>query len=206
MAKYKKAQLNIPMCLAAVLLCLTMFSFHFTGGLYAKYIVRDSGDDSARVIKFGSLTISETGDFAESGKLIITPGVSLKKDPQLSFSGSESATYVYVLVDLSSHWSTSNNADFSVKFSESTVMSWQIASSWKFLKTHGVNGYVFYRELAPNQTITDADIIKNGTITVSESITRSNIKSLNDMYIKISAAVVQIGEFENASQGWDSLS
>lgn len=62
MAKYKKAQINIPMCLAAVLLCLTMFSLHFTGGLYAKYIVRDSGEDSARVAAFDVKVIGDSDD------------------------------------------------------------------------------------------------------------------------------------------------
>ncbi len=47
-----KKQLNIPMCLAFVLLCLTLISMHFTGNLYAKYISKDGADDSARVARF----------------------------------------------------------------------------------------------------------------------------------------------------------
>ena len=47
-----KVKFNIPICLAAVLLCLTLFSFYFSGGLYAKYVTRASGSDSARVAKF----------------------------------------------------------------------------------------------------------------------------------------------------------
>lgn len=57
-----KAKMNIPMCAAAVLLCLTMFSFHFTGGLYAKYISRGSGADSARVAAFKVETTGNAGD------------------------------------------------------------------------------------------------------------------------------------------------
>ena len=38
-----------------------------------------SGSDSARVITFGDLTLTETGDFYEEGKLMIIPGVDLKK-------------------------------------------------------------------------------------------------------------------------------
>lgn len=47
-----KKQLNIPMCLAFVLLCLTLISMHFTSGLYAKYVSKGTGMDSARVAKF----------------------------------------------------------------------------------------------------------------------------------------------------------
>lgn len=53
MAKRKNpSQLNIPMCAAGVLLCLTLFSVHLTSGLYAKYTATATGSDSARVAKF----------------------------------------------------------------------------------------------------------------------------------------------------------
>ena len=81
MAHCKKAKLNIPMCVACVLFCLTLFSFHLCGGLYARYTARGSASDSARVIKFGELTLTETGDFFQPGKLLIIPGVDLTKRP-----------------------------------------------------------------------------------------------------------------------------
>lgn len=37
---------------AAVLLCLTLFSFRLTSGLYARYITNDDASDSARVASF----------------------------------------------------------------------------------------------------------------------------------------------------------
>ena len=48
----KKAKLNIPLCAAAVLLCLTLVSIHLTSGLYARYTASATGSDSARVAKF----------------------------------------------------------------------------------------------------------------------------------------------------------
>ena len=47
-----KTKLNIPMCAALVLLCLTMVSIHLTSGLYARYTVSSTSHDSARVAKF----------------------------------------------------------------------------------------------------------------------------------------------------------
>ncbi len=47
-----KAKMNIPMCVACVLLCLTLFSVHLTSGLYARYVAKGSGSDEARVAKF----------------------------------------------------------------------------------------------------------------------------------------------------------
>lgn len=40
------------MRLAAVLFCMVMFSTYLMGGLYARYVTRDGGSDSARVAKF----------------------------------------------------------------------------------------------------------------------------------------------------------
>lgn len=44
-----KGKVNIPMCLAGILLCLTLFSMHFSGGLYARYTTSGTVADSARV-------------------------------------------------------------------------------------------------------------------------------------------------------------
>lgn len=47
-----KAKMNIPMCAAGVLLCLTLFSMCLTSGLYARYTSKDFGSDAARVAQF----------------------------------------------------------------------------------------------------------------------------------------------------------
>lgn len=62
-ARRKKtgAKVNIPMCLACVLLCLTLFSVHFSSGVVARYTTTTDSGDSARVIKFGDLTLTEPG-------------------------------------------------------------------------------------------------------------------------------------------------
>ena len=61
-----KAKINIPMCIACVLLCLTLFSFYLCGGLYAKYISTAYGGDSARVAKFD---VSDNDNFCFSKEL-----------------------------------------------------------------------------------------------------------------------------------------
>ena len=58
MVRHHKTKMNIPMCLAAILLCLTLFSYHLCGGLYAKYLATGYGEDAARVAKFD---VSEDG-------------------------------------------------------------------------------------------------------------------------------------------------
>ena len=72
MVTHHKTKMNIPMCLAAILLCLTLFSFYFCGGLYARYTTSDSGEDAARVARFD---VSEDGAYFSKNLLIETaPG------------------------------------------------------------------------------------------------------------------------------------
>lgn len=205
LAKHTKtAKVNIPMCIASFLFCLTLISIHLTSGLYAKYISSASGNDSARVIKFGELTITETGDFYEDNKLMIIPGVDLIKKATVSFSGSESATYVFVEI-MPTGWSATDDVTFALLSNGKTAMQWSIADGWVFLKSD--NGtYIYYRELAPNLELVTADIIAgSGKITVSDQITKSEIKAMTDVSIKLRATVVQSGGFENPEAAWNSV-
>ena len=63
MTQKPKAKMNIPMCAACILFCLTLFSIHLTGGLYAKYTAKGTGSDEARVAKFEVVTMGD-GDVA----------------------------------------------------------------------------------------------------------------------------------------------
>ena len=204
MVRHHKTKMNIPMCLAAILLCLTLISIHLTGGLYAKYTTSASGNDSARVIAFGDLSLTESGDFYDGNKLMIIPGVDLTKKATLSFLGSESATYVFIEIT-PSKWSTTDNKTFSLLSNGKTAMQWNIAEGWLFLKSD--NGtYIYYRELTPNTELIATDIIaENGKITVSNQITKSEIQVMTGISIKLRATVVQSGGFENPEAAWDSI-
>ena len=204
MVRHHKTKMNIPMCLAAILLCLTLISIHLTSGLYAKYINSASGNDSARVIKFGELTLTEEGDFYVGNKLMIIPGVALTKKATVSFSGSESATYVFAEIT-PSKWSTTDNKTFSLMSNGKTAMQWNVAEGWLFLKSD--NGtYIYYRELTPNTELIATDIIaENGKIAVSNQITKSEIQVMTGISIKLRATVVQSGGFENPEAAWNSV-
>lgn len=205
MERHREIKMNIPICLAGILLCLTLFSFYLCGGLYAKYITSATGNDSARVITFGNLTLTETGDFYEENKLMIIPGVELQKKVIVDFEGSEAATYVFVEVIPSGWQSAADDMSFSIFNNNKTAMKWSIADGWTFLKSD--NGtYVYYCELSPNTVLDDVDIIgEDGKITVSPQITKYEILSMKDISIKIRATVIQSGGFENPENAWKSV-
>lgn len=52
MSRRNRGKVNIPICVAAVLLFLTLLSTHLCSGLYARYTTTASGSDSARVARF----------------------------------------------------------------------------------------------------------------------------------------------------------
>ena len=204
MAKAKHAKpmkINIPLYLTVLLLCLTLLSIHLTNGMFARYISTMGGGDSARVIRFGDLTLVETGDFASDNHAYIVPGVNLQKKVTVSFDGSEAATYVFAKVEVPL-WSTTNNYAFSYGTNQ---LQFSIAAGWTYL-SNADGTYVYYRALEPNTPLASADVIANeGNITVSDQITKTEIQSMTDISINLTAAVVQIGEFESPADAWASL-
>lgn len=204
MKKNKFSSGQIMIFVAGALFCLMLISVSLMSGLYARYISTGSGSDTARVIKFGDLTLTETGDFYENNKLMIIPGVDLKKKVVVDFDGSESATYVFVEI-VPTKWSTTDNKTFSFLLNGNAAMQWNVSADWSFLKS--VDGtYVYYCALAPNIELDTVDVIaNNGKITVSNQITKSEIEAMTGISIKLRATVVQAGGFDGPEAAWNSV-
>ncbi len=74
MGKYlrkSKTNMNIPIRMAAVLLCLTLLSTYMVTGLLARYATSAQGSDHARVAKF---SIQANGQLMQSVEAKIIPG------------------------------------------------------------------------------------------------------------------------------------
>ena len=67
------AKMNIPIRVAAVLLCLTLFSTYLVTGLLARYATSAQSSDHARVAKF---SVQGSGALTESIEASIAPGKS----------------------------------------------------------------------------------------------------------------------------------
>lgn len=201
----KNAKQNILMYILCVLFCLTMITFYITGGLYAKYAATEVGESVARVIKFGQLSLTESGDFSADGTLQIIPGVNLTKKAMVQFEGSEASTYIFVKVTPSSDFTTADNKTFAVQRANQTKLQWKMADEWTFLETDVSGSYIYYRTLAPN-TPMEADILAdNGRITVSDSITKTEISSMTTISIGIRAFAIQNGGFDDPAAAWKSM-
>ena len=112
MAKHKKtAKVNIPMCIASCLFCLTLFSFYLCGGLYARYTTSDSGEDAARVARFD---VSEDGAYFSENLLIETVPGSVEKEIVVTNNSEVAVAYTVTIKNTTKNIPYSFSVDGSV--------------------------------------------------------------------------------------------
>ena len=195
-ARRKKtgAKVNIPMCLACVLLCLTLFSVHFSSGVVARYTATADSGDSARVIKFGNLTAAET-----VGQPYIAPGMELNWNISVSFTGSESATYVFVELT-GIHSATAATVTLFDGGPDWTVNT----AYWTAVDT--VPG-VYYHALDPNATMDGVALFANNgdSTAVPDTMTAAQIAAIGTREPAFRASVVQSNGFDTVADAWASL-
>ena len=171
--QHREPVVNVAMCLAIVLFWLVIITTYMSSGLFAKYSTMGKGGDSARVIQFGKLTVTETldtGVTATGGNLIFVPGTTMKKDITVAFEGSEADTVVFVALEAKGWSFTAPNAtdpaSFALKQEGNTLMSWKVENGWNYLASDGVR-HVFYIFLDSNTPLENKPVIKDGQITVN---------------------------------------
>ena len=225
-------KINVPMMIAIVLFYLTLVSIYLTSGLYAKYTTSSSGQDEARVIMFGGLALEETCGFMKGeqfvkGDLTIIPGVNLVKDVEVSFTGSEADTYIFVEAEMKG-WVTTDHVNFfvmseEVKNDKGEVVRGSIElmsmtlnvnnSSWEYLTSEGTT-HVYYKLLESNDKLTKVDFVDNGgEVEVSAYMTRKDAEKLridaaaeNGIEMNITAYAAQASGFDGALEAWQSIS
>lgn len=172
--KHRESVSNAAMCLAVVLFWLVIITTYMSSGLFAKYSTMGMGGDSARVIQFGELTVTETLDTVVTptgGDLIFVPGTTMKKDITVDFEGSEADTVVFVALEAKGWNFTAPNAtdpaSFALKQGENTLMSWKMENDWNYLVSDEDERHVFYIFLDSNTQLENKPVIKDGKITVN---------------------------------------
>lgn len=179
---------------SAVLLYLLLIAAAVSGVTFSKYVAGTTVGDTARVAIMRDITVTETGNFAETDKWVITPGVDMIKKAVVNFEGSEMACYVFCEIKTSG-WSRLDEHSFAFSGGGENILGWAVNNDWKFLSGNGSEA-VYYRIVSAN-TVLQADVLADGgKITVSENITKTQLGLLpKDMQIKISAAAVQYNGF-----------
>ena len=100
---------------SAVLLYLLLIAAAVSGVTFSKYVTGTTVGDTARVAIMRDITVTETGNFAETDKWVITPGVDMIKNAVVNFEGSEMTCYVFCEIKTTG-WSRLND-NYSFAFS-----------------------------------------------------------------------------------------
>ncbi len=201
---------KIPLKSFLLYLCIALFLT--TGVTFSKYITSSNGGDSARVAKFGELSLYETVDGTKvtTQNLIYTPGVNITKNPAVDFESNELAAYVFVKID-AENW-TFNNTDNSFSITNESEepkdrLKWTVnTTAWKKLTVD--NETVYYIYVPAGTELKDVPIIKDNQITVSSDITNSELNKIQNKIsnVKFTSYAVQANGFEDALTAWDSVS
>lgn len=188
----QKPKFRLPF--SAVLLYLLLIAAAVSGVTFSKYVTGTTVGDTARVAIMRDITVTETGNFAETDKWVITPGVDMIKNAVVNFEGSEMACYVFCEIKTTG-WSRLDEHSFAFSGGGENILGWAVNNDWKVLSGNGSEA-VYYRIVGAN-TVLQADVLADGgKITVSENITKTQLGLLpKDMQIKISAAAVQYNGF-----------
>lgn len=180
---------------SAVLLYLMLIAAAVSGVTFSRYMTGTTVGDTARVAIMRDITVTETGNSAETDKWVITPGVDMIKNAVVNFEGSEMACYVFCEIKTTG-WSRMNdNYHFAFSVGSENILGWAVNKDWNYLSGNK-NEAVYFRTVNAN-TVLQADVLADGgKITVSENITKTQLGLLpKDMQIKISATAVQYNGF-----------
>ena len=188
----KKPKFRIPF--SAALLYLLLIAAAVSGVTFSRYMTGTTVGDTARVAIMRDITVTETGNSAETDKWVITPGVDMIKKAVVNFEGSEMACFVFCEIKTTG-WSRLDEHSFAFSGGGENILGWAVNNDWKFLSGNGSEA-VYYRIVGAKDVL-QADVLADGgKITVSENITKTQLDGLpKDMQIKISATAVQYNGF-----------
>jgi len=208
MANYKRAGRSSLspgeklLFLAGVLFSLILITTAMMGGLFARYTTRSQGSDSARVAAFGNLTLTESAAPFENNTWRIIPGVELTKKATVTFESSEVAVYIFLKMDMSDHWQTTDHKTFTLSQDGTDVLTWELEGEWTYLDEG-----VYYITLPPNTPFEKDIIAQDGKITVSPMANKAQLAALTgSITLDFQATAVQSGGFDGPAQAWASVS
>ena len=166
----------------------------------------------------GTLTLTETNgisvsegdnDVTNPDKYLIVPGVNITKDPKVAYNAHDDSVddvevFVFVKIQSGNAWVV-DGANYDYKIDNTSVVNFKVDSAWSPLT--GVPG-VFYKELAAKTDLAATSVIKDNTITVSNTITKEQLEAITDPSVfdlKFTSYAIQ-QQGLNATTAWAAVS
>lgn len=127
----------------------------------------------------GELTLSETDTDettdGEQHNYLVIPGVDIKKDPKVSFSGHNVDAYVFLKVEAAGWLDSTEHTNFGMYYPDSQgALNWNIADGWDYVKEDN-GAYIYCRKVLATEELNNVSVIKDDTITVTSKVTKENL-------------------------------
>lgn len=179
--------------LVVAMLAVTLLVGCAIGGTVAW--LTDETKPVTNTFTYGDINITLAETTGSSYKII--PGVDIKKDPKVTVEANSEACWLFVKVE-EANWPTFKETD-----ETTNKVSYAIATGWTALP--GQKG-VYYREVDAVTADTSFDVIKGNMVTVSDTLTKENIKSITtNPTLTFTAYAVQKDGISTAADAWEKV-
>lgn len=157
-------------------------------------------DPVVNTFTYGDINITLAENTGSDYKII--PGVDIRKDPKVTVEAGSEACWLFVKVD-EENWPTLTYVD-----GENTVrkVNYGIADGWMKGDGTSIPANVYYREVAANDANQEFPVLKDNKITVSNTLTKIDIKGLSATpKLSITAYAIQKDGMTDAAAAWAAI-
>ena len=189
-----------------VLLAMVLVIGCAVGGTVA-WLTQET-DSIVNTFTYGNINITLTETTPEKEPVKIIPGIDIEKDPKVTVEANSEACWLFVKVE-EVNWPIFTETDNTTKKVSYAVIDDE--NGWKKLENvEGVDN-VYYREVDAVTADTDFyvlkgnDTYKNGVVTVSENLTKTEVNSIADETkptLTFTAYAVQREGIDTAADAW----
>lgn len=161
-----------------------------------------TSDTVTNTFTYGDINIELAETTGDSYKII--PGVDIKKDPKVTVKAGSEACWLFVKVD------EENWPEFADGEGENAVrkVKYDIADGWTKGDGTDIPANVYYREVDASNADQKFPVLKDNKITVSDTLTKINIKDISTTTPKLSitAYAIQKDGMGTAAEAWAAIS
>lgn len=177
------------------LLALVLVFGCAVGGTFAWLTAKT--DPVVNTFTYGDINIDLAETTGNAYKIV--PGVNIDKNPKVTVTAGSEACWLFVKVE------EENWPEFKETDGKTAKIAYEIASGWTALE--GVSG-VYYREVGAAAADTSFEVIKGNVITVSENLTKDEVKDIVTVHPKLTftAYAVQKDGVADAATAWAKVS
>lgn len=161
-----------------------------------------TSDTVTNTFTYGDINIELKETTGDSYKII--PGVDIAKNPKVTVKAGSEACWLFVKVE-EENWPTPTYGE-----GENAVrkVKYDIADGWTKGDGTNIPANVYYREVAAKDAAQEFPVLKDNKITVSDTLTKIDIKDISTTTPKLSitAYAIQKDGMDTAEKAWATIS